>query len=197
MTAQGNGAAPAAPAGRDWEASARARLERLVADTVDRIRSTADEIEREARRNVASAAEDTRDLEFQTYPRVAGQVIHSVQTLAFNLKLESLIDAAADAEAARTEKLAAAQTPPDHDPEQIRKTAVSGALYALLVNLDGWIEGAHENHEAMGHRGENTGEECWTSWAPADFRSMVNDVARELGVGEFPAPAAPREETIR
>lgn len=190
------GAAPAAPA-RDWETSARKRLEGLVADAVDRIRSAADEIEREAKHNLASAAAPERVYDFHNYGRVAGQVVHSVQTLLFNLKLDSLMDAAADAETARTEKVAAAQAPPDHDPEQIRKTAVSGALYALLVNLDGWIEGAHENHEALSHRGENIGEECWTRWAPADFRSMVNDVARELGVGEFPAPAAPREETIR
>jgi hypothetical protein len=91
---------------RDWEASARARLEKLVADTVARIRAGADEIEREARRNIESAAAGTRRLDFQTYPRVAGQVAHSVQTVVFNLPLESLIDAATDAEAARTEKAA-------------------------------------------------------------------------------------------
>jgi hypothetical protein len=89
---------------RDWESSARARLEKLVADTVERIRDTADQIEREAKRNLASAAADKRDLEFQTYPRVAGQLIHTIQTLLFNVKLDSLVDAGSDAEAARTEK---------------------------------------------------------------------------------------------
>lgn len=89
---------------RNWEASARARLERLVAETVSRIRDTADQIEREARQHVKSAAADERDLEFQTYSRVPGQLLHSLQTLVFNIGVESLIDAAADAEAARTER---------------------------------------------------------------------------------------------
>jgi hypothetical protein len=89
---------------RDWEAASRARLEKLVADIVERIRDAADEIEREARRNVASSASEARDLEFQTYPRAASQVTHSIQTMLFNLKLDSLADAAADAERARSEK---------------------------------------------------------------------------------------------
>lgn len=87
----------------NWEASARKRTEKLVADVVSRIRATADEIEREARRNLASAAKEKRDLEFQIYPRTAGQVVHSVQTMVFNMKLDSLIEAASDAEAARAE----------------------------------------------------------------------------------------------
>lgn len=91
---------------RDWEASARARLEKVVADAVDRIRQSADQIEREARRNIANAAKAERGLEFQTYVRAAGQVVHEVQTLAFNLQLENLIDSAGDAEAAHTEKTA-------------------------------------------------------------------------------------------
>lgn len=89
---------------RDWEASARERLERVVTDAVERIRQSADQIEREAKRNIRNAAKDERGLEFQTYVRVAGQVVHEVQTLAFNLPLENLIDAAADAEKARMEK---------------------------------------------------------------------------------------------
>lgn len=75
-----------------------------MTDTVERIRDTAAEIEREARRNIASAAEGNRDLEFQTYPRAASQVVHSLQTMLFNLSLDSLVDAAVDAERAREEK---------------------------------------------------------------------------------------------
>jgi len=93
---------------RDWEAASRERLEKVVADAVDRIRQSADQIEREARRNIGNAAKDERGLEFQTYVRAAGQVVHEVQTLAFNLPLESLIDAAADAEKARNDKAAQA-----------------------------------------------------------------------------------------
>ena len=90
----------------NWELLARARLERLVAETVTRIRDAADQIERDARGHVKSAADEERGLEFQTYTRVAGQVVHSVQTLVFNLAMDSLIDAASDAEAARTERKA-------------------------------------------------------------------------------------------
>lgn len=89
---------------RDWEASSRRRLDKLVTETVERIRDAADEVEREARRNTEMAAKGERDLEFQTYPRVAAQLTHTVQTLLFNLKLDSLVDAAVDAERARWEK---------------------------------------------------------------------------------------------
>jgi hypothetical protein len=74
------------------------------------------------------------------------------------------------------------------------KEGASLALYSLLVNLDGWIRGAKDNHEGMSHRNENTGEECWRQYAPDDIRSMVNDVARELGLDEFPAPTHPEED---
>lgn len=89
---------------RDWEASARGRLERLVAETVSRVRDAADQIERDARSHVASAAKPERDIEFQTYARVAAQAIHTIQTLVFNIGMENLIDAASDAEKAWMEK---------------------------------------------------------------------------------------------
>jgi hypothetical protein len=74
------------------------------------------------------------------------------------------------------------------------KEGASLALYCLLVNLDGWISGAKGNHQSGEHRGENTGEECWRQYAPSDIRSMVNDVARELGLAEFPMPITPEED---
>lgn len=83
-------------------------------------------------------------------------------------------------------------------PEETDKKALaSSVLYALLVNLDGWIQGARENHDALDHRGEPMGEECWTRWHPADVRSMINDVAREFGVSEFPRPEVPKEDAVR
>lgn len=95
----------------------------------------------------------------------------------------------------------------DQDPAELVKLyapvvpnngeAVSLALYTMLVNLDGWIEGARSNHDALDHRGEPMGEECWTRWHPADIRSMVNDVARELGVSEFPKPEITKEDEVR
>lgn len=98
----------------------------------------------------------------------------------------------------------------DEDPEELaklyaapslddtdRKALVSSVLYALLVNLDGWIQGARDNHDALDHRGEPRGDECWTRWAPADIRSMINDVAREFAVGEFPRPEVAKEDAVR
>lgn len=68
------------------------------------------------------------------------------------------------------------------------------ALAIVRAVLDDWIRGARENHEALGHRHENTGEECWRTFAPSDFRNMINDAARELGVDEFPAPEIAEED---
>lgn len=81
--------------------------------------------------------------------------------------------------------------------ETDKKALASSVLYALLVNLDGWIQGARENHDALDHRGEPRGDECWTRWAPADIRSMINDVAREFGVSEFPRPEVAKEDAVR
>lgn len=58
------------------------------------------------------------------------------------------------------------------------------ALKRVLDVLDGWIDGAKANHDALEHRGESTGDECWTRFHPDDIRNMVNDAAREVGVTE-------------
>jgi hypothetical protein len=68
------------------------------------------------------------------------------------------------------------------------------ALKHFLGVLDGWIDGAKSNHQAMPHRGENTGSECWREFAPSDIRTMINDAARELGLAEFPTPTEPEED---
>lgn len=49
------------------------------------------------------------------------------------------------------------------------------ALKAMLAVLDGWIEGAQSNHEALGHR--ETG--CCSTFAPEDIRRMVEDAAED------------------
>jgi hypothetical protein len=86
-----------------------------------------------------------------------------------------------------------------HNPTStVDKASASLGLYTLLTVLDDWIEGAHENHEALEHRGrENVGEECWRSFAPSDIRNMINDAARELGLGEFPTPERGKEDEYR
>jgi len=69
------------------------------------------------------------------------------------------------------------------------------ALKAMLSQLDGWIQGARENHEAYSHRGEPRGGECWREFAPSDIRRMVNDAAREIGLlVEFGEPEMPEED---
>jgi len=70
------------------------------------------------------------------------------------------------------------------------------ALMKLLAVLDGWIEGAHSNHEALGHRGEIM--PCWTQFHPVDIRRMVNDAASELGLSvEFADPEVATEDKTR
>jgi hypothetical protein len=69
------------------------------------------------------------------------------------------------------------------------------ALGVVLQTLDGWIRGCKENHNATGHRNENTGEECWRTFSPGDFRNMINDAARELGLAEFLDDTEPEENT--
>lgn len=73
--------------------------------------------------------------------------------------------------------------------DRVVKRARYDALRKMLDVLDGWIEGAKENHEAMEHRNENTGDECWQSFHPDDIRRMVNDAAREVGTREPYRPA--------
>ena len=68
------------------------------------------------------------------------------------------------------------------------------ALAIVRAVLDDWIRGAKENHEAMDHSRENRGSECWRTFAPSDFRNMINDAARELGLQEFPLPEVPEED---
>jgi hypothetical protein len=165
---------------RNWEASARARLERLVAETVGRIRDAADQIERDARGHVASAADDKRGLEFQTYPRVAGQVVHTVQTLMFNLSLESLIDAASDAEAARTERLGALVERTSVTAGADKLAGAVQALAAMAQAAQGWAEGSHENQVAMDHRDVQPVPD--QPFVLADILNMINDAAREVGV---------------
>jgi hypothetical protein len=56
------------------------------------------------------------------------------------------------------------------------------ALERMLGVLDGWVQGGRENHDALGHRGEPVGEECWNRFAPDDIRNMINDAAAEIGL---------------
>lgn len=83
------------------------------------------------------------------------------------------------------------------NPATVDKPSASLALYAMLTELDSWIEGLHGNHQALDHRGENVGEECWTQFHPEDIRNMINDAARQLGLGEFPKPETAREDEVR
>lgn len=81
-------------------------------------------------------------------------------------------------------------------PNDMRKVAQRQALRAVLSALNGWIDGVHENHQALGHRHENRGEECWRTFTPSDIRRMINDATRELGFAPFPMPTSPREDEL-
>jgi ketosteroid isomerase-like protein len=55
-------------------------------------------------------------------------------------------------------------------------SATKDALQEVLAALDGWIEGAKSNHEALGHRDTD----CCVTFDPEDIRSMVTDAARSI-----------------
>lgn len=112
---------------------------------------------------------------------------------------EQMIDALADIRDEMVRRRARQGSPMVVVPElsaDLLNAAKSLALYTVLVTLDSWIEAAVEHHAAMGHRDEKTGDECWRSFAPSDFRDMINDAARELGLSEFPLPEKPKEDTV-
>jgi hypothetical protein len=81
-------------------------------------------------------------------------------------------------------------------PQAMGKVGAAAALQAMLMTLDSWIEGAYENHHALEHRSENTGEECWREFAPSDIRAMVNDTARDLGLTEFRLDGVGKEDRV-
>jgi hypothetical protein len=67
---------------------------------------------------------------------------------------------------------------------RIVKRAVYQAGKALLDVLDGWIEGAVSNNEAMGRRDAADPE----LFHAADIRTMVNDAMRLMGAPEHRIP---------
>lgn len=94
-------------------------------------------------------------------------------------------------------KTVATQERTSETAEADKLAGASLAITTLHEMLDGWIETAFENHEGSGHRGENRGDECWRRFAPSDIRTMINDAAREMGIGEFPRPEVEKEDTYR
>lgn len=67
---------------------------------------------------------------------------------------------------------------------RIVRRARYDVLRSMVNVVAGWIEGAQGNHEALGHRGEPLGGECWRSFAPDDIGRMINDAAREANCPE-------------
>jgi len=89
---------------------------------------------------------------------------------------------------------APSNAPMSAELEQARYYGRTHALSVLLGVLDEWIDGAKGNHHGLDHQGERIGEECWRRFAPADFRRMINDAAREVGVKEWPKPEIAAED---
>jgi hypothetical protein len=67
------------------------------------------------------------------------------------------------------------------DPAKVaKKAALVEALQAMREAVDGWSETAKENHEALGHRGESAGQECWRTFDTSDIYNMIEDARRQL-----------------
>jgi hypothetical protein len=81
---------------------ARGRLETVLAASVRRLRAAADQLEREAAQGIENAA--ARRYDWSSYSQVAGQFVSGSVNMLNNLNFSNLIDAAADADAARREK---------------------------------------------------------------------------------------------
>lgn len=68
--------------------------------------------------------------------------------------------------------------------EELGKRIARRAAYDMgrmvLSALDGWIEGAQANHEALGRRDTD----CCSTFHPDDIRNMVNDACRVMGAPE-------------
>lgn len=61
------------------------------------------------------------------------------------------------------------------------------AVQTMRYTLDGWIEGAESNCEALGHGGASShddGRLCGQAFEVEDIRKMIADAARELGIPE-------------
>lgn len=152
-----------------------------MSGVVARLQAAADQIEREAKHNITSAGETDRR-EYATYGRVAQAVLHEVHYAVVNAHLENVIDAASDAEAARTEKLATPAEESLGDIMASRKAGVERALRTMLSVAEGWAETSHENQVAMDHRDvQPVGDQTFVL---ADIRTMINDAGREAGLAD-------------
>jgi hypothetical protein len=111
---------------------------------------------------------------------IASQVLDAVGPVVRSVHAGPCWDGCARPEH-RTVKVSTPETQSRADKRQ--------ALAIFRAVLDDWVRTARENHEALGHRGEIPGEECWKNFHVSDVRSMINDTARELGLEPFPVPA--------
>lgn len=65
----------------------------------------------------------------------------------------------------------------------VRTAGQRQALTVMLAVLDSWVEGAKANHAALEHHPHPLGMECWTRFHVSDIKNMIDDAARELGIG--------------
>lgn len=69
-----------------------------------------------------------------------------------------------------------------YQPPNPVKDAMRETLDAVSDVLASWVNGAKENHDALGHRGEPVGEECWTRFHAGDITNMIDDAAHQVGI---------------
>ena len=152
----------------DWEAWARARLERMVVAMTAQLRSIADRIDVEARFNIKRAT--GRATDHASYLRVAQAVVHEISWGVANLDLSSVISAAADAHNAQQEKIVRADQPAD--PARV--------LTEMWKFAQSWAQTAAEDDEAMGHPDRKPADQ--QEFQLADIKAMIQETARIIGV---------------
>lgn len=86
----------------DMEETSRARLTKQVAKVVAGLRRIADQVEREAARDILDAAGQRH--EWSTYTGAVSRIEHQISWGVANLHVSSLIQTAGDADRAQVEK---------------------------------------------------------------------------------------------
>lgn len=160
----------------DMEQIQRERLDKLLGGVVRRLKDLTERVNLEAIRGVVNAAEGTHG--WSTYVYAVAQVEHELAWGFANLNMSQVINAAADADRARAEKV----VPVDRDdtPMTNRKTGAVEALAGVAQAAKGWAEGTHQNQVSMGHRDVKNPDE--QEFVLADILNMVDDAARQVGV---------------
>jgi hypothetical protein len=155
---------------RDWEAVARARVERHIEAVSVRLHRLAETVQTEGRYGVENGS----------YVLAAARIVHEVTWGVANLSLSTLIGAANDAESARAEKQAAIAERTSATAQADRLAGAVKMVVAMQEMAKGWAEQCAEEDKAREKLDPKSAHE--QEFRLSDILTMINDAAREVGV---------------